>query len=95
MANNRAYIRFVRTGHEVFFAKYYPSTGWYVPNPANLAAELGRAFEAEPQGESMWGLGEIELAYEQAEDGVPQANATWATLVYRTPDGLGPPSGQS
>lgn len=94
MANNRAYIRFVRTGHEVFFAKYYPSTGWYVPKPEQFLAEITRAFEGEPHGETMYGLGEIQLAYEQIEhDDDQEATATMETLVYRTPDGLlGSPS---
>ena len=86
MANNRAYIRFVRTGHEVFFAKYYPDTGWYIPRPEQFLAEMCRAFEEEPPGTSMYGLGEIELAYEQTEEGEPEATASMETLVYRTPD---------
>ncbi len=43
MANNRMYLRNIRTGIEVFIAKYYPSTGWYT-NGGNLDEHLDKAF---------------------------------------------------
>jgi hypothetical protein len=85
VANNRVYLRFKATGHEVFLAKYYPSTGWFSRDYGRLAREIEKAFEAEHLDE--YGL---ELAYESPEPGQPQATGSWESLVYREPDGHEP-----
>lgn len=44
MANNRMYLVNKRTGAKVYLAKYYPSTGWYIPKPG-LEQRLADAFD--------------------------------------------------
>ena len=46
MANNRMYLVNTRTGQEVYLAKFFPSTGWYVPNGMEtLQDRLNKAFD--------------------------------------------------
>jgi hypothetical protein len=77
MANNRAFIRF-RDGREVYFAKYYPSMGWFMPH-ADSAAKLEAAFERSRPGESSTGEDEIELVFETHPD--PKRRSTTTNPV--------------
>lgn len=65
MANNNMYLVNTRTGHRVKLAKYYPSTGWYVPYPRTLTSQLTMSFDdaGEPP-ELNHGTGEWVLEYE-------------------------------
>lgn len=64
------YLRNKRTGHTIYLAKYYPSTGWYVNKDAqDLYDDMGETFvvahedETQPRPDMMWGE-EWELWYE-------------------------------
>jgi hypothetical protein len=77
MANNRMYL--VHTnGERIMLAKYYPSTGWYVPNMEELAEKLRQAFNKQCFGTSEWPNAE-KNEFEQMiyAKGGPEGNIDW------------------
>jgi len=40
MANNRVYLRCKTCSDTVYLAKYYPNTGWYIPDTDTLHSQL-------------------------------------------------------
>ena len=46
MANNRMFLVNPTTGARLMLAKYYPSTGWYVPTPETLGQRLNELFDS-------------------------------------------------
>jgi hypothetical protein len=48
MANTRMFLKNTRTGTRIYLAKYYPSTGWYVPTAVDptLAGDNSKEAQA-------------------------------------------------
>lgn len=65
MANNRMWLKNVKTGEQVLLAKYYPTTGWYTFHD-DIGKRMDALFDADDH-RSMWGNTDWRIEYEQEE----------------------------
>jgi hypothetical protein len=65
MANNRMWLINERLGVRVLLAKFYPSTGWFVPHDG-LRTVLDTAFDLD-ESTSQEGSTDWRISYESAE----------------------------
>lgn len=78
MANNYLFLKCKRTDTKILIAKYYPSTGWYVPHPETIGHKLNALFHLDDFGSIDWKYAQDEGI--KAKGGMFDANAH--ELVY-------------
>ncbi len=66
MANNRMYLKNTVTGQEIFLAKYFPSSGWRIPDMTDITGKLRAALATTSPG-TEYGGNDWVVAYEVGE----------------------------